>query len=76
MRTLAIAFLTLALLGTLGAGVASAQQYPTVATLHPFSAQTNFMSLAGYLRYLVHQQRGTWLTYAESVRIVAQQRGQ
>lgn len=50
-------------------------QYPNVASLKPFSAEANYMSLAGYLRYLVFQQTGQWLTRAEAVRIVAQQKG-
>lgn len=54
---------------------ASAATYPTVANLKPFSAQTNYMSLPGYLRYLVYQQTGHWLTHPEAVRIVQQQRG-
>ena len=50
-------------------------QYPNVANLKPFSAEANYMSLAGYLRYLVFQQTGQWLTREEAVRIVNQQRG-
>jgi hypothetical protein len=43
--------------------------------LKAFSAEANYMSLAGYLRYLVFQQTGQWLTREEAVRIVNQQRG-
>jgi len=50
-------------------------QYPNVANLKPFSAEANYMSLAGYLRYLVFQQTGQWLTREEAVRIVSQQQG-
>jgi hypothetical protein len=46
-----------------------------VANLKPFTAQADYMSLPGYLRYLVFQQTGQWLTRAEAVRIVNQQRG-
>jgi len=45
-------------------------------TAHPsrvFTAQTHFMSLPGYLRYVTHQQGDQWLTYAEAARIVQQQ---
>jgi hypothetical protein len=50
--------------------------FPNVAGLKPFSPETNFMSLPGYLRWLVHQASGTWITYAEAKRIVEeQQRG-
>jgi hypothetical protein len=50
-------------------------QYPSVANLKPFSAEADYMSLAGYLRYLVFQQAGQWLTREEAVRIVNQQKG-
>lgn len=56
-------------------GVASAQQYPNVANLKPFTAEANFMSLPGYLRYLVYQQSSQWVTYDEATRIVKQQQG-
>jgi hypothetical protein len=56
-------------------GLASAQQYPNVGNLKPFSAETNFMSLAGYLRYLVHQQTSQWITPEEANRVVKQQGG-
>jgi len=47
--------------------------FPNVAGLKPFSPETNFMSLPGYLRWLVHQASGTWITYAEAKRIVEEQ---
>lgn len=50
-------------------------QYPSVANLKEFSAEANFMSLPGYLRYLIFQQTGQWLTRPEAVRIVNQQKG-
>lgn len=50
-----------------------AQQFPNVANLKPFSAETSFMSLPGYLRWLVFQQSGQWITYAEAARVVAEQ---
>jgi hypothetical protein len=49
------------------------QQYPAVKNLEPFSASTNFMSHAGYLRWVVFQQQGQWLSHDEAVRIVNQQ---
>ncbi|HET8999058.1 MAG TPA: hypothetical protein VFP86_05380 [bacterium] len=48
-------------------------QVPTVSNLKPFSAEADFMSLAGYLRYLMHQATGQWVTYAEATRVVKQQ---
>ncbi|MGQ0572036.1 MAG: hypothetical protein ACT4P5_21230 [Armatimonadota bacterium] len=52
---------------------AFAQQYPNVRSLEEFSAASNFMSLPGYLRWVVFQQTGQWITYAEAERIVKQQ---
>src|SRR5579884_4247158 len=52
-----------------------AGQYPNVSNLKPFSPEANFMSLAGYLRYLVYQSTNQWLTRAEAERVVRQQRG-
>jgi uncharacterized protein YdeI (BOF family) len=89
MRKLTVIALSVLVLSTAFAGVALAQtpattpapatttqgQYPDVHSLKPFSAEANYMSLAGYLRYLVFQQTGQWLTRAEAVRIVAQQSG-
>lgn len=54
---------------------AFAQQYPNVSTLRPFSPEANFMSLPGYLRWVVFQQTAQWITYAEAARIVKQQVG-
>jgi len=50
-------------------------QYPDVSGVQAFSAASNYMSLAGYLRYLTYQQTDQWLTQAEATRIVAQQTG-
>lgn len=58
------------------ATVAAASQYPQVSTLHAFSPDANYMSLPGYLRYLVHQQDGHWLRFRETARIVHQERGE
>jgi hypothetical protein len=56
------------------AGQAMAQ-YPRVANLQPFSAEANFMSLPGYLRYLNFLQEKTWISREEATRIVKQQMG-
>jgi hypothetical protein len=55
---------------------AFAQQVPSVSNLEPFSAEANFMSLPGYLRWLLFQQNGNWITYQEAARMVQQQTGQ
>ena len=43
-----------------------------VANLHPYTAETEFMSLVGYYRTLVHKQTGVWLTYEAADRLVNQ----
>ena len=73
IQKLAVIVLGVIVLSAAFVGVASAQQYPNVSNLTPFSPETNFMSLPGYFRYLNHQATGQWLTFAEAARIVAQQ---
>ena len=76
MRKFAVVVLGAVMFSAALSGIASAQQYPSVSSLTAFSTSTNYMSQAGYLRYLTHQQTGQWLTYQEAGRIVQQQRGQ
>jgi hypothetical protein len=76
MRKLVVVILGVVLLSAVISGVASAQQYTNVATLTPFSAESNYMSLPGYLRYVTYQQTNLWLTYDEASRIVHQQAGE
>lgn len=66
----------LLLLSSMFPSMAFAQQYPKIGNVKPFSAGAHFMSLPGYLRYLMHQQTGQWLTYGEAARAVKQQTGQ
>ncbi len=54
MRKLAVIVLSAIVLATGFVGVASAQQ-------KPFTAATNYMSNAGYARYLSHLQSGQWM---------------
>jgi hypothetical protein len=78
MSRLVIVFVLLALalgLLTIGAGTATAQEYPNVASLKPFSAEANWMSLAGYLRWQVFLDTGEWITADEAVRAVNEQLG-
>jgi hypothetical protein len=89
MRRVVLVFLTVMIGSACFATAAAAQtslatpaphtaqpgQYPSVAVLEPFSAEADFMSLAGYLRHLVCQQTGQWLTRPEAERIVDQQQG-
>lgn len=71
-------FLLLAVIAGLWLAVGSApsvqaQQYPSVANLAPFSAEANFVSLPGYLRWLVYQDQKTWISREEAARVVADQ---
>ncbi|HEX8465370.1 MAG TPA: hypothetical protein VF627_12210 [Abditibacterium sp.] len=52
---------------------AQAQQYPNVAGLTPFSAECNYMSKPGYLRYRFFVTSGRFISYEEAARIVAEQ---
>jgi hypothetical protein len=47
--------------------------YPQVTGLAPFSPETNYMSLPGYLRWVSFQFAGSWIGYPEAARIVRQQ---
>jgi hypothetical protein len=51
-------------------------QFPWVATLKPYTPQTNGMSLEGFLRLLVFQQTGKWITLLDATRVVQQQKAQ
>jgi len=75
MQMLMVIALGVVVLSATFVGIASAQQNPNVSNLTPFSAEANYMSLAGYLRYVNHQQTGQWLTVPEAERIVKQQKG-
>ncbi len=43
-----------------------------VTNLHPYTAETRYMSLVGYYRTIVHSQTGVWLTYEAADRLVRQ----
>ena len=51
----------------------SAQEYPKVANLTPFSAEAKFMSLAGYMRWLVYLDRNIWISRSEAQAAVNEQ---
>ncbi len=46
---------------------------PRVENLKPYSAETQYMSVVGFLRYVVYQQTGTWLTQLEASRMLHEQ---
>ena len=64
MKMLAVIVLAIMMLSAAFVGVASAQSVPDTATLTPFSPEMNFMSQAGYTRYLNHLQTGQWTAFA------------
>src|SRR3989304_2205559 len=39
---------------------------PRVENLRPFSPETQYMSVVGFLRYVVYQQTRLWLTHTEA----------
>jgi hypothetical protein len=71
--TMSLAGLGLATSLALAPAPVAAAEYPMVASLTPFSAEANYMSLPGYLRFLVYQRDGIWLSRQESVAIVDRQ---
>ncbi|MHB9022985.1 MAG: hypothetical protein ACYC7E_02260 [Armatimonadota bacterium] len=73
MRRLVVA-LILASFTILGLSLqASAQTIPTVTGITPFSAQANYMSLAGYLRWQYYVQNQTWISPQEAQELVNNQ---
>ncbi|MDR7520963.1 MAG: hypothetical protein QN168_00720 [Armatimonadota bacterium] len=46
---------------------------PRVENLKPFSPETQYMSVVGFLRYVVYQQTGVWLTHLEASRMLQDQ---
>ena len=73
--------LGIALVGALAASAviapkaAQAQDYPDVAAITPFTAEANYMSKPGYLRYRNYVNTNNWISYEEASRIVAEQGG-
>jgi len=51
----------------------SAQTVPNVQGLTPFTAETRYMSLPGYLRWQYHEETAQWITWGEAVALVDQQ---
>ena len=49
--------------------------YVNVAGVQPFSAESNYMSLAGYLRWMTYVEQQVWLSMPEATRIVTEQVG-
>lgn len=60
----------IALVAVLFGAAAGAVEFPQVAEVKPFSQEANFMSLPGYVRLLVWEQQGVWLSREEAVAAV------
>jgi hypothetical protein len=54
----------------------AASGYPDVSGLQPFSAETNYMSQAGYLKWTAFKDQQVWLSMAEAQHIVTAQQAQ
>jgi len=76
MSKVAFSLTVLALLGmlvALAAPSAEAAAYPNVTGLTPWTPESNYMSLSGYLRWMTFREQGVWLSMAEAKRIVNEQ---
>ncbi|MHB9024563.1 MAG: hypothetical protein ACYC7E_10360 [Armatimonadota bacterium] len=67
------ALLTLTLIGL--AIPARAQTVPDVRGIQPFSAESNYMSLEGYLRWQYFQNNQAWVTASQARQMVIAQVG-
>ncbi len=56
-----------------GAAPPAVAGFPQVAGLRSYSAETNYLSLPGYLRWIVYPASGVWITYTEAARVVQEQ---
>jgi len=70
-RLLLLFVLAAALVGMMAQ--ASAQNIPNISGLKPHTAQTKFMSLAGFLRWQYFLENTTWLSADESNQLVKSQ---
>jgi hypothetical protein len=59
-----------------GAAPPPVASFPHVANLRPYSVETNYFSLPGYLRWVVFHAAGIWITFGEASRVVEEQRGE
>ncbi|HEY3378116.1 MAG TPA: hypothetical protein VGL77_11545 [Armatimonadota bacterium] len=49
---------------------ASAQAVPSVIGISAYSAEAQYMSLVGYLRWQMFEENNVWISQAEAVRLV------
>lgn len=73
MKTIGL-FIMLGVIAAIGTALpARAQQVPSVVGLQPFTSETNYMSLPGYLRWQYFLEANVWLSRNEAVALVNQQ---
>jgi len=66
-------FALVGMLAALAAPPACAAEYHNVAGLEPWPPESNYMSLAGCLRWMTFREQGVWLSMGEAKRIVNEQ---
>lgn len=49
------------------------RMYPYVGDRRPFSYEANYMSLPGFLRFIVYQREGVWMARWQAASVVDQQ---
>ena len=54
------------------ANTGGAGSLPDVSRLKPYTAETHYLSLSGYVRYLVHGTSKTWITTEDTNRLMRQ----
>lgn len=69
-------FLAIALLfaASFAMGTAYAAEYPNVIGLKPFTSQTAYLSLIGYIQYLSKNQDGKEITREEAIQVINSQK--
>jgi hypothetical protein len=68
-----VVLVMVAMVMTVATMPASAAEYKDVSGMQQFAAESNYMSLAGYLRWMTFKEQGVWLSMAEAKQIVAEQ---
>lgn len=68
-----VVLVAVAMVASLATVPAFAAEYKDVSGMQPFAAESNYMSLAGYLRWMTFKEQGLWLSMAEAKQIVAEQ---
>ena len=73
MKQLLILGLFAAMVFGLTSAATAQATVPDVRGLQPFTAETNYMSLPGFLRWQYYQETASWITWGEAVALVRSQ---